>query len=72
MTRISFVKFLETGPKFAPFCLFSGVSVCACGTVVSEGVETGSRIHPQAPKHTSDLPAPAKQTPVQEGSSVFV
>lgn len=37
------MKFLETGPKFAPFCLFSGVSVCACGTVVSEGVETGSR-----------------------------
>lgn len=37
MTRLSFIKLLETGPKIAPFCLYSGVSVCACGTVVAWG-----------------------------------
>lgn len=62
MTRLSFIKLLETGPKIAPFCLYSGVSVCACGTVVAGWVETGaaSRIHPQAPEHfRSSSPAQA-------------
>lgn len=69
MTRLSFVKLLEIGPKFAPFCPYSGVSV----ELWSLGIRNRSSQQDllRLLNTTSDLPAPVKQTLVQEGSSVF-
>lgn len=60
MTRLSFVKLLETGPKFAPFaCILVCLCLWSCG---HWGIETGaaSRIHPQAPKHHFSSSSPSQ------------